>query len=82
MNGENRRNAGIATVLDREDDEVFKKRYHRRVRAQKGEFLFESIRLGMERDGLRPHHHNLAGGLANGFVRSGLALQASRRTGK
>ena len=78
MNGENRRNAGIATVLDHEDEE-FKKRYHRRVRAQKGEFLFESIRLGMERDGWHPYHHNVWGALSSWYVKKGLVTKVGER---
>jgi hypothetical protein len=78
MDGEELRNEGTAVVLDNEGEE-YKTEYRRRVRNQKGEFLFESIRLGLERDGFRPHHPNVCGAFASRFVMDGVVVRVGQR---
>ena len=76
--GENRRDAGIAKVLGN-TNATYKAEFRTRVMRRRAPFLFEEIRLSMERDGFRPHHHNVAGGLANGFIKKGLVTRVGDR---
>ena len=76
--GEVRRDTGIAEVLSNES-EAYKAEWRRRVMRRRAPFLFEEIRLSMERDGFRPHHHNVAGGLARYFNCRGLVTKVGER---